>query len=84
MLSNADQMTQAYLIIMASTKHALTTVLLVRCRVYHRLESLTPEDDEAEVSKEFLDILGQQRLAYLQLVHQLIICEETMHAQQGC
>lgn len=45
-------------------------------KVYRRLESLNVDDDEAEVSKEFLNILGQEKLAYLGLVHQLIICEE--------
>eukprot|EP00798_Chlamydomonas_sp_ICE-L_P001773 gene1773-33191_t len=47
-------------------------------KVYRRLESLTMEDDESEVSKEFLAVLGQDKLPYLQLVHQLIITEERM------
>lgn len=49
-------------------------------KVYRRLESLSIEDDEGEVSAEFLAVLGQERLPYLQLVHQLIVCEENMHA----
>ena len=47
-------------------------------RVYRRLESLSI--DEAEVSREFLAVLGADKLGYLQLVHQLIVCEESMHA----
>jgi hypothetical protein len=38
------------------------------------------EDDEVQVSQEFLEILGQEQLVFMQLVHQLIICEETMNA----
>jgi len=45
-------------------------------KVYRRLESLCVDDDEAEVSREFLNVLGQDKLAYLGLVHQLIVCEE--------
>ncbi|GLC38425.1 hypothetical protein PLESTB_001579500 [Pleodorina starrii] len=51
-------------------------------KVYRMLESLTIEDDEAAVSAKFLDILGAPKLPYLQLVHQLIVCEENMH-QEG-
>ncbi|GFR44775.1 hypothetical protein Agub_g6107 [Astrephomene gubernaculifera] len=50
-------------------------------RVYRRLESLSVDDDEAAVSAEFLAALGQEKLPYLQLVHQLIVCEENMHAE---
>ena len=45
-------------------------------KVYRRLESLNVDDDEEAVSKEFLAVLGQEKLSYLGLVHQLIICEE--------
>jgi hypothetical protein len=45
-------------------------------RVYRRLEGLTADDDEGEVSTEFLGVLGADKLPYLQLVHQLIVCEE--------
>ncbi|KAG1653257.1 hypothetical protein FOA52_009202 [Chlamydomonas sp. UWO 241] len=45
-------------------------------KVYRRLEGLTADDDESEVSKEFLGVLGADKLPYLQLVHQLIVCEE--------
>mmetsp|Transcript_4882 Transcript_4882/g.8921 ORF Transcript_4882/g.8921 Transcript_4882/m.8921 type:complete len:142 (-) Transcript_4882:1693-2118(-) len=47
-------------------------------KVYRRLESLSIDDDEAQVSREFLQILGQDKLGFLALVHQLIICEENM------
>lgn len=29
-----------------------------------------------QVSKEFLEVLGAEKLPYLELVHQLIVCEE--------
>uniref|UniRef100_A0A7R9V482 Uncharacterized protein n=1 Tax=Chlamydomonas euryale TaxID=1486919 RepID=A0A7R9V482_9CHLO len=45
-------------------------------KVYRRLESLTADDDEGKVSKEFLEVLGAEKLPYLALVHQLIVCEE--------
>eukprot|EP00967_Tisochrysis_lutea_P000946 scaffold1249_cov17-Tisochrysis_lutea.AAC.1 len=44
-------------------------------KVYRRLESLSVEDDEDEVSREFLEALGPEKLPYLQLIHQLIVCE---------
>lgn len=53
------------------------------CRVYHRLESLSGQDNEEQVSQEFLLLLGSQKLAYVQLVNQLIIAEETMHMQHA-
>lgn len=34
-----------------------------------------------QVSQEFLAALGAERLPYLQLVHQLIVCEENMHME---
>ena len=55
----------------------------VLCRVYHRLESLTGHDDEEQISQEFLQLLGSRKLAYVQLVNQLIIAEETMHMQHA-
>ncbi|KAJ9525273.1 hypothetical protein QJQ45_020808 [Haematococcus lacustris] len=48
-------------------------------KVYRRLESLSLEDDESEVSREFLAVLGQDKLPYLQLIHQLIVCEENLN-----
>jgi hypothetical protein len=50
--------------------------------VYHRLEWLGPADDEDQVSSEFLALLGADKLRYLQLVHQLIVAEERIHAEQ--
>ena len=49
--------------------------------MYHRLGNLRLEDDEEAVSREFLEVLGHERLPYLTLVHQLIVCEENMHAE---
>ncbi|GIL63301.1 hypothetical protein Vafri_17397 [Volvox africanus] len=50
-------------------------------KVYRMLENLSVEDDEAQVSAAFLAVLGQEKLPYLQLVHQLIVCEENMHME---
>ncbi|KAG2424096.1 hypothetical protein HXX76_014771 [Chlamydomonas incerta] len=50
-------------------------------KVYRRLESLSIDDDEGQVSAEFLAVLGPDKLPYLQLVHQLIVCEENMHME---
>ena len=49
-------------------------------RVYRRPENLSLDDDEAEVSREFLAVLGPENLPYLQLIHQLIVCEEQLNA----
>ncbi len=38
------------------------------CSVLHPLH--------LQVSREFLAVLGAEKLPYLQLVHQLIVCEE--------
>ncbi len=48
--------------------------------MYRRLESLSLDDDEQEVSAEFLAVLGPDKLPYLQLVHQLIVVEEASAA----
>ena len=52
------------------------------CRVYRRLESLSMDDDEEEVSREFLEALGPEKLPYLQLIHQLIVCEVNLNCEQ--
>jgi len=52
-------------------------------RVYRRLESLSVEDDEDEVSREFLEALGPEKLPYLQLIHQLIVCEVNLNCEQA-
>ncbi|MEW5305069.1 MAG: hypothetical protein WDW36_007633 [Sanguina aurantia] len=51
--------------------------------VYRRLDTLTADDDEAEVSRHFIALLGPTRLPYLQLVHQLIACEEHISSALG-
>jgi hypothetical protein len=51
--------------------------------VYSRLESLSPEDDELQVSQEFVRLLGEGKLQYLELVHQLIMGEEADGASKG-
>ncbi len=50
--------------------------------MYRRWESLTPEEDEQALSREFMQRLGREKMPYLQLVHQLILCEENMVAQE--
>ena len=39
-------------------------------------EPPSPPISPVQVSREFLNVLGQEKLAYLGLVHQLIVCEE--------
>jgi hypothetical protein len=56
--------------------HSPPLPLVLLLRVYRRLESLSVEDNEDQVSREFLEALGQANLPYIQLVHQLIVCEE--------
>jgi hypothetical protein len=51
--------------------------------VYSRLESLAPDDDELQVSQEFVRLLGEGKLQYLELVHQLIMGEEADGAGKG-
>jgi len=47
------------------------------------LESLTPDDDEDQVSREFLEALGAEKLPFLQLIHQLIVCEVNLNLEQA-
>ncbi len=51
--------------------------------MYRRLESLSVEDDEEEVSREFLEALGPEKLPYLQLIHQLIVCEVNLNCEHA-
>ena len=54
------------------------------CRVYRRLESIPTSQDEEEekVAAELAGLLGPERMPWLQLVHQLIVSEEVMQAEQ--
>lgn len=52
-------------------------------RVYHELESLTPEADMELVMRGFLQFLAADQLAYVQLINQLIVAEEIMHLQHA-
>jgi NIMA (never in mitosis gene a)-related kinase len=45
---------------------------------YRKLEELQPDEDEAEATRAFHVLLGD-KMAHLQLIHQLIVCEENMH-----
>ena len=53
-------------------------------RVYRRLESIptTHDEEEEEVAAELAELLGPERMPFLQLVHQLIVSEEVMQAEQ--
>jgi hypothetical protein len=44
---------------------------------YRRLEALQPGEDEAAAGSYFVSLLGD-KLAHLQLIHQLIVCEEQL------
>jgi NIMA (never in mitosis gene a)-related kinase len=46
---------------------------------YRRMEALQPGEDEAAAARDFSALLGG-KLGHLQLIHQLIVCEENMHA----
>ncbi|KAK9809093.1 hypothetical protein WJX72_009300 [[Myrmecia] bisecta] len=50
-------------------------------KVYRKIESLSQDEDEAAVAAQLLGLLGADKMPYLQLVHQLIICEELAHAE---
>lgn len=54
------------------------------CRVYRRLESIPTchDEEEEKVAAELADLLGPERMPWLQLVHQLIVSEEVMQAEQ--
>ncbi len=59
--------------------------LLFDCfRVYRCLESIPTSHDEEEekVAAELAELLGPERMPWLQLVHQLIVSEEVMQAEQ--
>lgn len=64
------------------TMHVVTVCNL--CRVYRRLESIPTSHDEEEekVAAELAELLGPERMPWLQLVHQLIVSEEVMQAEQ--
>ena len=56
----------------------------ISCRVYKRLESIPTTHDEQEerMAAELAELLGPERMPWLQLVHQLIVSEEVMQAEQ--
>uniref|UniRef100_A0A061S4H1 non-specific serine/threonine protein kinase n=1 Tax=Tetraselmis sp. GSL018 TaxID=582737 RepID=A0A061S4H1_9CHLO len=49
-------------------------------KVYQLMENVSQDDDENKLMEEIIGILGVENMMYLQLIHQLIICEESMHA----
>ncbi|DBB05985.1 TPA: hypothetical protein ACH3X3_009975 [Trebouxia sp. C0006] len=53
-------------------------------KVYRRLESIPTSHDEEEekVAAELAELLGPERMPWLQLVYQLIVSEEAMQAEQ--
>eukprot|EP00873_Tetraselmis_striata_P046474 jgi/Tetstr1/466738/TSEL_011211.t1 len=48
-------------------------------KVYQLMENVSQEDDENAIMEEIFGTLGVEKMPYLQLIHQLIICEESMH-----
>ena len=63
-------------------RKSLTEIGLLR--VYRRLESIptTHDEEEEKVAAELAELLGPDRMPFLQLVHQLIVSEEVMQAEQ--
>ena len=53
-------------------------------RVYRQLESIptTHDEEEERMAADLADLLGPERMPWLQLVHQLIVSEEVMQAEQ--
>mmetsp|Transcript_1694 Transcript_1694/g.5941 ORF Transcript_1694/g.5941 Transcript_1694/m.5941 type:complete len:710 (-) Transcript_1694:2334-4463(-) len=49
---------------------------------YDLLQSQTVEDDDNELNDKLLDILGEEKLNYVSLIHQLIVCEEAFNENQ--
>ena len=54
--------------------------LCALCRVYKRLESIptTHDEQEEKMAAELAELLGPERMPWLQLVHQLIVSEEVI------
>ena len=67
-----------------SVQTAVCESCMCICRVYKRLESIPTVHDEQEekMAAELAELLGPEKMPWLQLVHQLIVSEEVMQAEQ--
>ena len=48
-------------------------------RAYRALDNLSESDDEDKVVSSLCDVMGED-ISYLGLIHQLLVCEDSMHA----
>ena len=46
---------------------------------YRALDNLNESDDEDKVVGSLCDVMGED-ISYLGLIHQLLVCEDSMHA----
>ena len=46
---------------------------------YRALDNLSESDDEDKVVSSLCDVMGED-ISYLGLIHQLLVCEDSMHA----
>jgi hypothetical protein len=49
-------------------------------KLYHHLESLSPDDDAFSAADTLCSMVGDDKVHFIPLVHQLITSEEVMHA----
>ena len=45
------------------------------------MEQLADDEDEDIVVSEIYELMGVEKIRYLALIHQLIICEDTLNQQ---
>mmetsp|Transcript_17179 Transcript_17179/g.54951 ORF Transcript_17179/g.54951 Transcript_17179/m.54951 type:complete len:147 (+) Transcript_17179:588-1028(+) len=50
-------------------------------KIYKRMEQLADDEDEDIVVSEIYELMGVDKIRYLALIHQLIICEDTLNQQ---
>lgn len=48
-------------------------------RAYKAMDELSEEDDEESVVGRLCSVMGDD-IAYLGLIHQLLVCEDSLHA----
>lgn len=48
--------------------------------LYHHLESLSPKCDRDAAAARVCELVGEERVHFVPLVHQLIAAEEMMHS----
>ena len=47
------------------------------------METLKEDDDEDTVVGDIFRILGAEKIGYLSLIHQLIVCEDSLNQMNG-